>query len=152
MSHSLRLICALLGLAMAGLQLAPSAARASSEDTGLRIVVSDVRSARGHVRVEVCSAAEFLQDCFHSAAEPAARGVTTVLVPNLPPGVYAVQAFHDENDNNEVDRNGLGLPKEGIGFSNDAPIRLSPPSFQAAAFTYAGGDQTITLRLRHFLN
>ena len=170
MSHAVRLICALLGLALAGLPLAPVAAHAASTatasasstatatstaftaDAGLRVVVSDVRSARGHIRVDVCLAEEFLQDCYHSGAEPAALGATTVLVPDLPPGVYAVQAYQDENDNHKVDRNGLGLPKEGIGFSNDAPIRLSPPSFRAASFNYTGGDHTIRLRLRHFLN
>jgi uncharacterized protein (DUF2141 family) len=159
MPSAVRLICALLAMAMASLPLAPGAARsaslahtASSVDTGLHVVVSHVRSARGHIRVDVCSAEEFLQDCVHSGAEPAALGETTVFVPDVPPGVYAVQVYQDENDNHKVDRNMLGLPKEGIGFSNDAPIRLAPPKFPAAAFSYAGGDQTIRLRLRHFLN
>lgn len=143
---------------MASLPLAPSAARAASAtligsvDTGLHVVVSHVRSTRGHIRVDVCSVQEFLQDCLHSGAEPAALGETTVFVPDVPPGVYAVQVYQDENDNHKVDRNLLGLPKEGVGFSNDAPIHLAPPRFPAAAFTYAGGDQTIHLRLRHFLN
>ena len=39
-------------------------------------------------------------------------------------GRYAVQAFLDENGNGEVDRALFGIPKEGVGFSNDAKIRL----------------------------
>jgi uncharacterized protein (DUF2141 family) len=161
MPSAVRLIWALLGLAMASLPMAPGAARAASSvdtglhvvgSTGLHVVVSNVRSARGHIRVDVCSAEEFLQDCIHSGAEPAEAGETTVVVPDVPPGVYAVQVYQDENDNHKVDRNLLGLPKEGVGFSNDAPIRFAPPRFPAAAFTYAGGEKTIRLRLRHFLN
>ena len=70
---------------------------------------------------------------------------------DLPPGVYAVQAYDDRNDNRRVDRNLLGLPTEAIGFSNDAPVGLHGPSFKAASFTFAGGEQTIELRLRRFL-
>ena len=46
----------------------------------------------------------------------------------MQPGVYAAQAFHDENMNDKVDRNVLGLPTVGIGFSNDAPFRFGERS------------------------
>ena len=74
-----------------------------------------------------------------------------VEVKDLPPGVYAVQAYHDRNDNHKVDRNFLGLPVEAVGFSNDAPVGLSGPSFEAARFNFPGGEQTIALRLRRFI-
>jgi uncharacterized protein (DUF2141 family) len=50
-----------------------------------------------------------------------------------------------------VDRNFIGLPTEGVGFSNNAPVPFSGPSFREAAFTYAGGEQTISLKLRRYL-
>jgi uncharacterized protein (DUF2141 family) len=116
----------------------------------LRVQIAGVKSAQGHVRVDVCAPNEFLKECHFGAAAPAAAGVTTVLVRDLPPGVYAVQAYHDRNDNHAVDRNVFGLPTEAVGFSNDAPIRLSPPSFKSAAFDYSGGEKTITFKLRYF--
>jgi uncharacterized protein (DUF2141 family) len=152
-----RTILALFGLAAASLSMAVGSARGADiakpapDKQELDIMVSDVLSSHGHVRVEVCSEQEFLKDCLYGGSELSTIGVTTVVIRDLPPGVYAVQAYQDENDNHDVDRNRLGVPKEGIGFSNDAPIYFAPPSFKSAAFSYRGGHHTIHLRLRHFL-
>jgi len=124
--------------------------RAATSGDVLRILVSGVESAAGHVRLDVCTRHEFLKDCRYSASAPATAGVTVVTVKDLPPGIYAVQAYHDRNDNLSVDRNFLGVPTETVGFSNDPKIVLSPPTFRSAAFTYAGGPQTMGLRLRRF--
>jgi uncharacterized protein (DUF2141 family) len=132
-------------------QPAEAANSATPRDNVLRVRVLDVGSSRGHVRVDVCSRSEFLRECRYSGSAPATRGVTMVEVRDLPPGVYAVQAYDDRNDNRMVDRNLIGLPTEAVGFSNDAPVRLHGPSFKAAAFPYAGGEQTIELRLRRFV-
>ena len=117
----------------------------------LRVMVHDVASSRGHVRVDVCTRSEFLSKCRYSGSAPATPGVTMVEVRDLPPGVYAVQAYDDRNDNREVDRNVIGLPTEAVGFSNDAPVRLHGPSFKSASFDYPGGEQAISLRLRRFI-
>ena len=121
-----------------------------TNDGALRVVVSDVRSSAGHVRVDVCPQSDFLKECRFGAEAPARQGETVVVVPGLPPGEYAVQAYHDGNQNHQVDRNILGLPTEEVGFSKDPPIRFHAPSFKSAAFNYNGGDQTIELRLRRF--
>lgn len=115
----------------------------------LRVVVSDVRSSAGLVRVDVCPESDFLKACRFGAAAPARKGETIVIVPGLPPGEYAVQAYHDGNDNHQLDRNIIGVPTEEVGFSKDPTIRFRAPSFKSAAFNYSGGDQTIELRLRH---
>jgi uncharacterized protein (DUF2141 family) len=138
---------ALLTLAAAGAQ---AQAPPSPAPNVLHIVISGVTSAKGHIRVAICPAEEFLKDCRYGGAAASAPSVTTVTVTDLPPGIYAAQAYQDKNDNHVVDRNLLGLPTEGVGFSNDAPIHLRAPTFYSAAFTYAGGEQTIALRLRHF--
>jgi uncharacterized protein (DUF2141 family) len=72
------------------------------------------------------------------------------VVLNIEPGVYAVQAFHDENDNLDLDRNMIGWPKEGMGFSNDAPMRYGPPSFEDAAIEIEAAGASTRLRLRYF--
>ena len=61
-----------------------------------------------------------------------------------------MQAYLDENDNEKVDQNLLGLPTEGIGFSNDAPIRLGPPRYADAAFQLGAGGGRIRLSLRYY--
>ncbi len=120
--------------------------------TSLDVSVSNVRNARGHVLVAVCTPAEFLAPhCRYVGKAQAHPGAITVRVTGIPPGTYAVQAFHDENDNLKIDRNFVGLPKEGIGFSNDAPFHFGPPSFRDAAITVASQGGQIAVRLRYLL-
>ena len=38
----------------------------------------------------------------------------------IPPGTYAIGVYIDENDNEKLDTNFLGIPKEQYGFSNNA--------------------------------
>jgi uncharacterized protein (DUF2141 family) len=67
------------------------------------------------------------------------------------PGDYAVSVFHDENANGVLDRNFIGMPREGVGASNDAAGKLGPPKFEDARFSYKGGQQTLTIHLRYLL-
>lgn len=136
-------------LAAATILLLPAAAPSTAP---LVVEVDNVRGASGRVHVDVCPQQHFLkEDCPFSGEAPARYGTTAVTVGALPPGQYAVQAFYDENGNGRVDRALLGIPKEGVGFSNDAPIRLAPPKFDAAAFDHGPAPQLIRLKLRYFL-
>lgn len=56
----------------------------------------------------------------------------TVVWNDLPPGDYGVAVIHDENRNAKLDRNLIGIPKEGFGFANNPHVGLSAPPFKAA--------------------
>ena len=60
-------------------------------------------------------------------------GDQRVTIHDLPPGRYAVNAYHDENENGELDTNLLGIPSEGYAFANDATGVMGPPGFSAAS-------------------
>lgn len=128
------------------------AAPAAAQGAGSVVVrVENVRSSEGHVRVELCTSDTFLTDsCIAVGSAPARPGETIVTLDDVPPGVYAVQAFHDVNDDHKVNRGPLGIPREDIGFSHDAPLGLSGPKFTKAAFSHNSQDQVVTLTLRHF--
>lgn len=129
----------------------PLLSAAAPESGVLTIDVGNVRVGTGVVHVDVCPEAKFLkEDCPWSGNARARVGETRVTVGNLPAGRYAVQAFLDENGNGKVDRGFLGIPKEGVGFSNDAKIRLGPPKFADAEFAFDGTGRTIRLNLRYF--
>lgn len=118
--------------------------------TIVEVTVTGVTSTRGHVRVELCTRETFLtQDCIYQGSAPAQVGSTVVRM-EVPPGVYAAQAFHDVTDQKVVHQNFLGVPRERIGFSNDAPVHLHGPRFKDAAFSVGDDVQRITLRLRRF--
>lgn len=120
--------------------------------TELEVTVEGVRSDRGRILVAVCTAETFLGDnCPQAARAPASVGEVALTIRDIPPGTYAVQAFHDENEDGEIDRDVFGRPREGIGFSNDAPMRFGPPRFEEAAFAIDdGGRHAIRFRMRYF--
>lgn len=112
--------------------------------------ISNVRNARGKILVAVCPQGKFLkEDCAHNGEAPARAGTVTVTVPNVPAGDYAAQAFHDENNNENVDQNFIGIPKEGVGFSRDARIVFGPPKWRDAHFIHQGAPAVMRVRLRY---
>lgn len=117
----------------------------------LHVVVDNVRGATGRVHVDLCSESQFLKDCTLVADAPARPGATIVTLAGVKPGRYAAQVYYDQNGNGKVDRALFGVPKEGVGFSNDAPIKLAPPKWGDAAFSYDGHETTIRLKLRYFI-
>ncbi len=53
---------------------------------------------------------------------------------NLKPGSYSFKYFHDKNNNNKIDTNFIGIPKEGFGFANNAMNKFGPPDFKKTIF------------------
>lgn len=65
------------------------------------------------------------------------------------PGTYAISVFHDENSNGKLDTNFLGIPREGVGASNDARGHMGPPKFGAAAFQFGGGRLNLKIMVNY---
>lgn len=63
--------------------------------------------------------------------------------------MYAVAIYHDENSNHHFDRNFLGLPAEGYGFSRNAVPLFAPPRFDAVKIAVHPGANRIAIRLRY---
>lgn len=128
-------------------------AEAAIADAGSIVIeVANVRNDRGVVRVAICPKERFLADsCPWNGSAPAHAGVTRVVVAHVPPGDYAAQGFHDENNNDEIDRGLFGMPREGVGFSRDARIVLSPPKWRDANFAHGAQPQSIRFSLRYFM-
>ena len=71
----------------------------------------------------------------------ALAGSVEFIFTGLPAGSYAVAVYHDENGNEELDTNLLGIPREGFAFSGDARGFAGPPSFDDAAVEVVDGDR-----------
>jgi len=61
---------------------------------------------------------------------------------------YAVAVCHDANGNEECDTNFLGIPKEGVGVSNNAKGRFGPPSFEDSKFVFTWGKR-ISIQVKY---
>lgn len=70
---------------------------------------------------------------------------TVCIFKNIPFGIYAVKVFHDENNNDKLDTNFLGIPQEAYGFSNNATGSFGPASWEDARFEMNGDSLAISV-------
>ncbi len=133
---------------------APASSRQESPDPaatpaqGLRIQLAAPLQG-GSIQVLLFNSAEGFEDFQAPVATHRipATGQTSVTVPGIPAGEYALLLFHDENDNAQLDRNFIGIPSEPIGFSNAYRPR-GAPTFQPARFQYSpDADQPVFMQV-----
>lgn len=104
----------------------------------LRIHVDGLRNQIGVVGAAIFTSPdgwpEDMSKSFHHWPTPIPAGARelTAVIDNLPAADYGLVVIHDENKNHKLDRNFIGIPKEGFGFANNPRVNLSAPSFQAA--------------------
>lgn len=118
------------------------------------VVVNGVRNADGVVRVGL-----FVEDGFKRfgdvpvlrKAVPAAEGTVEVVFEGVDPAALAAAAYHDENDNGELDLTQGGTAAEGRGYSRIARAGLKPPPFDEACFEVLDDDVEVPITLRYQL-
>ncbi len=126
---------------------------ATAQAGGLQVNVEELRNNDGLVRLALYDRPERFPtsgESFVIFDVPIPHEGLSVLFSDLPPGEYALALFHDEDGDNVFDKGFLGLPLEGFGFSNDATVFFSAPSFRAAAVTVGEGLTTITIHMRYW--
>jgi uncharacterized protein (DUF2141 family) len=107
-----------------------------AQDYTITVQVKNVRNNHGTVRVALFKhEKEYMKDYSLGKIVNANTPEVSVIFENMPAGEYAITVFHDENSNAKLDSNFMGVPKEGIGFSNDASASFGPPSWEKAKFT-----------------
>jgi uncharacterized protein (DUF2141 family) len=62
---------------------------------------------------------------------------------------YAIVVLHDENNDGVFQKNALGMPEEGYGFSNDAHAHFSAPSFDACRVRFTQGTLPLAITMRY---
>ena len=67
---------------------------------------------------------------------------------DLPLGQYALSAVHDENNNGEIDRNWMGMPKEKVGMSGEPGG--GRPSYEKAVFILSEAEATRQIAFEPF--
>lgn len=116
----------------------------------MEVVIKNVNDAEGNIMVGLFSnEADFLKKRFASQKIKASKGEVHVVFENIPVGKYAISTYHDANLNGELDKNMIGIPKEGFGFSNDAMGMFGPPNFEKASFDWKG-EQAVSLTLKYY--
>ena len=73
-----------------------------------------------------------------------------VVFNNIPYGTYAVSIIHDANSNGKLDTNFFGIPKEGVGVSNNPKIGMGGPKYKDSEFTLDKKQLDLTIPMRYF--
>lgn len=68
---------------------------------------------------------------------------------HVPPGDFAVSAFHDEDGDNTLDTGLFGAPTEDYGASRDARNTFGPPDWEDARLKLAPGERlTVPIKIQ----
>ena len=123
--------------------------------TTLTIHVTGARNAKGKIRVALFRDGKGFPNDASQAVRLQAADIdpqslsAQIVFADLRTGVYAVSVFHDENMNERLDKNFMGMPKEGYGASNNPKKKMGPPNFDEAKFQLSGTEQLVEIKLMY---
>jgi uncharacterized protein (DUF2141 family) len=127
--------------------LAMSASTAIAEESVATNVIefeTHNKDDKGVVRCALFKEAGWLKAAIQPGRVKIAGKKALCVFKEVPAGTYGISAFHDEDDDGELDTNLVGYPLEEYCTSNNTRNMFSAPSWSKAKFAYKGG----TLRLR----
>jgi uncharacterized protein (DUF2141 family) len=111
----------------------------------INVAVSGIKDNTGSIRCGLFNSADsFPKDGkeYQGVEAPIANGQATCTFNNVPPGTYAVAYFKAAPGQTKMKTGMFGMPQDPYGFSRNATIGMGPPSFNSAAYSYAGGNTT----------
>ncbi|MDP2783419.1 MAG: DUF2141 domain-containing protein [Sulfurimicrobium sp.] len=117
----------------------------------LEVEVGGVRSADGRMKLMLFDRAEGFRKEDKSRAVlalPAAAGTIRGMFSDLPPGRYAIVAYHDEDGDGKLKLSFGMFPTEGYGLSNN-PSVSGPPAFKDAAFDVPDEGAKLAIQLAY---
>jgi uncharacterized protein (DUF2141 family) len=123
----------------------------STQPHQIDVEISGLHSDKGQIRCEIFASSDgFPKDSGKAVARTSATisdRHASCGFDNLAPGTYAISVFHDENGNGKLDTNFIGMPREGVGSSNNVKPHFGPPKFKDAAFPFAGSPLRIDIKI-----
>jgi uncharacterized protein (DUF2141 family) len=118
------------------LTLSVTISNAQEEKSGqtITVTIENITNNNGHVILSLHTEDSFMKgEGIQMEKSEIIDGHVTVTFNNVEAGAYAIMALHDENDNNIMDFEDTGMPKESYGMSNN-PAIYGPPQFSSAKF------------------
>jgi uncharacterized protein (DUF2141 family) len=121
----------------------------------LEVKIEGFENDSGFVRVHLYNyeRREFFpkhtENCYKRAVEKISNNKAIVKFNDLPFGTYCLSTHHDENSNESMDVNFLGLPVEGWGISNNVKIFMRLPNFDECSFSLNSTFTSITVYMKN---
>lgn len=126
-----------------------------SENGNLKITVTEIKNSDGEIDFNLFNSANgFPMDgpkAIKHLRGKINKGSCSVTFENIPFGKYAIGHYHDENNDQQVNKSWYGKPIEGIAVSNNAKGSITgPPSFEAAKFHFDNQTICLTIKMNYF--
>lgn len=119
--------------------------------SGIVVTISNLKTGAGQMRCALFRAAQGFPRQPELAAQRIIGTISgktaTCVFRGIATGPAAITAFHDENANQKLDMSFGVLPKEGLGWSNNPKVVMSPPGFEQARFMVGNQPTEIHIRL-----
>jgi uncharacterized protein (DUF2141 family) len=152
-TQALRFLLAALALAAADKAAAQEICTGPASALRFYVTVEGVQSSQGLIAVTLYAddPRRFLarRGSLYVGRVPAHAGTTRVCIHLPGPGTYALAVYHDADGSRSFNRNMIGLPAEGYGFSNNAPAIFGLPSFRRVRIAVPRTDMGTSIRLRY---
>ncbi|MBT8305850.1 MAG: DUF2141 domain-containing protein [Maribacter sp.] len=119
---------------------------AFGQEVSLNVEIEGIKSEKGKILFSLFSDKNGFPGDMTKAFKKGVvhiEGGKAIIDLDLPPGTYAIMVFHDEDDNNELKTNWFGMPKEGVGNSNN---HKGIPNYKKSVFKLYK-NKTITINL-----
>lgn len=106
----------------------------------VEVTITNFDSNEGNALVAIYdSEANFLNKRLLGAVETITNKTAVCTFADLPDGVYAISAFHDEDMDGKLNMMMGFYPTEDTATSNNAPANFGPPTWNDAKFEVKGG-------------
>ena len=106
----------------------------------ITINIDKLQTSAGHMLVSLHTEDTFMKGSgIKNTKSKIIDGKVTVAFENVEVGTYAILVLHDANDNNQMDFEDNGRPKESFGASNNS-MSFGPPQFASAKFNVSNED------------
>lgn len=147
--------CMALSLALLGGLAGAAAAQDSACDAAapaaIQVTVEKVRSSKGLITAVLYAdnPETFLKEGarLDRIRVDAQEGETMLCLEAPAAGRYSVALYHDENGNKEFDRDFLGIPSEGYGFSQNPGFRFGVPEQEETLFTIEAAPVSLSIAM-----
>jgi uncharacterized protein (DUF2141 family) len=133
----------------------PQATTAKEPSAKLDITITELRNSNGRVRIALFNSQQTYDNRdkekpFRAISVKIEDQRAKATFSEVPYGVYAIIFMHDENNNERMDSNWIGIPNEGFGASNDARGTFGPPEYEDMKFTVNKEGITLNMTATYF--
>ncbi len=139
----------LVGLVMLAAQVIMPVSGLTEEKVTLTINMNGFPNDNGTARVALYNTENGFngkEAAFRSATVKIQDKKAVCEIKDVPSGTYTIKAYHDANDNDKLDKNFVGFPKEAYGVSNNAKSKMGPGKYNEAKFVVAG-NKTLNIKV-----